>query len=77
MFFSAWDYTLLGLSIKHIGHQYSLIGPNLYLVIFVIADIVSLVLQAIGGGGAAMDAKEYRDTTTNTHISASDVYVMS
>lgn len=56
--------------IKALGKEYSLMGPNLYLIVFVIADIVSLVLQAIGGGGAAINAKNYEDTKSNTHISA-------
>lgn len=41
----------------------------MYLVIFIIADIISLVLQAVGGGGAAVQAQNFEDTTSNTHIS--------
>lgn len=55
--------------IKHLGSQYSLLGAKWYLIIFVIADIISLVLQAVGGGGAAVQAQRYEDTTSNTHIS--------
>lgn len=69
VFFSAWDYTLLGMCIRHLGPQYSLLGPKWYIIVFVIADIVSLVLQAIGGGGAAVQAQNYEDTDKNTRIS--------
>ncbi|BEJ16825.1 hypothetical protein CspHIS471_0602260 [Cutaneotrichosporon sp. HIS471] len=68
VFFSAWDYTLLGHCIKVLGREYSLIGPNWYLIIFIIADIISLVLQAVGGGGAAVQAQKFEDTTSNTRI---------
>ncbi|CAK9779551.1 RTA1-domain-containing protein [Cutaneotrichosporon oleaginosum] len=68
VFFSAWDYTILGFCIKVLGPQYSLIGPNWYLIIFIIADIISLVLQAVGGGGAAVQAQRFEDTTSNTRI---------
>lgn len=71
VFFSAWDYTILGHCIKVLGPQYSLIKPNMYLIIFIIADIISLVLQAVGGGGAAVQAQNFEDTSTNTHISES------
>lgn len=42
----------------------------MYLIIFIVADIVSLVLQAIGGGGAAVKAKQGEDTDKSTKISA-------
>ena len=41
----------------------------MYLAVFVTADIVSLVLQAIGGGQAAVQAEAGNDTTKSTHIS--------
>ncbi|GMK58382.1 hypothetical protein CspeluHIS016_0504140 [Cutaneotrichosporon spelunceum] len=73
VFFSAWDYTLLGHCIKVLGPQYSLIAPNWYLIIFVIADIISLVLQAVGGGGAAVQAQRFEDTTGSTRIMLSGI----
>lgn len=71
VFFSAWDYTLLGACIRHLGAEYSLLGPKWYLIVFIIADIVSLVLQAVGGGGAAVQAQNFEDTKSNTRISES------
>lgn len=35
---------------------------------FVAADIVSLILQAVGGGGAAVAAQDYGDTDNSTRI---------
>lgn len=60
---------LLGECIKRLGHQYSILGPAWYMIIFITADVVSLVLQAIGGGGAAVAAENYDDTTSSTRIS--------
>lgn len=62
------DYTLLGFCIRYLGSEYSLIPPNAYIIIFVAADIISLILQAVGGGGAAVAAQDYKDTTESTHI---------
>ncbi|KAK1920776.1 RTA1 like protein-domain-containing protein [Papiliotrema laurentii] len=67
-FFSAWAYTLLGYCITFLGPAFSLLKPKFYLLVFVIADIVSLVLQAIGGGGAAVKAQNGEDTGKSTKI---------
>lgn len=60
---------MLGACIARMGPQYAVLGAKWYLVVFIIADIVSLVLQAIGGGGASMAAQNGTDTTNSTHIS--------
>jgi hypothetical protein len=57
------------MAIQRLGQEYSFIGHELYVVIFIIADIVSIIVQAVGGGGAADDAKNYTSTKKNTHIS--------
>ncbi|KAJ9094716.1 hypothetical protein QFC21_005874 [Naganishia friedmannii] len=67
-FFSAFDYTLLGLCIKHLGEEYSLLNSKWYMILFVIADVISLVIQAVGGGRAAVQSQNYEDTTTSTNI---------
>jgi hypothetical protein len=53
VFFSAFNYTLLGQLITRLGPEYSFLRPKLYIAIFVGSDVLSLVLQAIGGGWAA------------------------
>ncbi|KAJ9108611.1 hypothetical protein QFC19_002329 [Naganishia cerealis] len=67
-FFSAFDYTLLGLCIKHLGEEYSLLNSKWYMILFVIADVISLVIQAVGGGRAAVQSQNHEDTTTSTNI---------
>ncbi|OWZ44968.1 hypothetical protein C356_03229 [Cryptococcus neoformans c45] len=53
VFFSAWDYTILGIAIQNLGRQYSMLAPKAYVALFVTCDIISLILQAVGGGWAA------------------------
>ncbi|WWD21830.1 hypothetical protein CI109_106318 [Kwoniella shandongensis] len=68
VFFSAYDYVVLGMAIKRLGPQYSLIPANWYFIIFITADLVSLILQAIGGGQAASSAADGAPTQTATNI---------
>ncbi|ORX36216.1 RTA1 like protein-domain-containing protein [Kockovaella imperatae] len=67
-FFSAWAYATLGYCIQRLGPRFSLLKPTMYLAVFVTADVVSLILQAIGGGKAAVQAEAGTDTTQATHI---------
>ncbi|WVW79820.1 hypothetical protein I302_101790 [Kwoniella bestiolae CBS 10118] len=67
-FYSAWAYTILGYCITQLGHAYSLLRPRMYLAVFVTADVISLVIQAIGGGKAAVAAQEGTDTHAATKI---------
>ncbi|OWT39239.1 hypothetical protein J008_03205 [Cryptococcus neoformans] len=53
VFFSAWDYTILGIAIQNLGRQYSMLAPKAYVALFVTCDVISLILQAVGGGWAA------------------------
>ncbi|RAH48048.1 RTA1 domain-containing protein [Aspergillus brunneoviolaceus CBS 621.78] len=53
-FFTAGIYVLLGRFIALMGPETSMLSPKLYLWIFVTCDIVSLVVQAIGGGLASI-----------------------
>ena len=73
VFFSAWDYTLLGIAISKLGPQYSVVGPRYYLFIFLTADIISLVLQAVGGGQASAAATSGVPTTSATNIMVSGI----
>jgi hypothetical protein len=52
-FFSAALYVVLMRMAQIVGKQYSPIPPVLYIVIFSTADVISLVIQAIGGGMAS------------------------
>ncbi|KAL1410302.1 hypothetical protein Q8F55_004308 [Vanrija albida] len=68
VFFSAWDYTMLGACIARLGPQFAVLGAKWYLMVFIVADVVSLVLQAIGGGGASVAAQDGKDTSKSTNI---------
>ncbi|RBR09327.1 uncharacterized protein FIESC28_09935 [Fusarium coffeatum] len=51
---SAPIYLSLGRVVKAYGRQFSLMAPRTYAIIFICSDVVSLVLQAMGGGMAAV-----------------------
>ena len=52
-FFSAAIYYILGEMITQYGRRYSLISARMYLAIFVSFDIISIVIQAVGGASAS------------------------
>ena len=62
-FFTAGIYVLLGYFIKALGRDSSILSPNLYLWIFCTCDIISLVVQAIGGGLASVEADKINGNT--------------
>ncbi|KAI9369102.1 RTA1 like protein-domain-containing protein [Aspergillus egyptiacus] len=68
-FYTAGIYVLLGQFIRILGRDSSILSPKVYLWIFVTCDIVSLVIQAIGGGMASTEAeKENGNTDPGTNI---------
>ena len=68
VFFSAFDYIILGVAIRRLGPQYSVLRPGWYLTVFLTADIISLILQAVGGGQASASAGTGAPTQTATDI---------
>lgn len=68
VFFSAYDYIILGIAIRKLGPQYSLLRPSWYLIVFLTADIISCILQAIGGGKASASAGEGAPSQNATDI---------
>lgn len=62
-FFTAGIYVLLGYFIKALGRDSSILSPSLYLWIFCTCDIISLVVQAIGGGLASVEADKINGNT--------------
>lgn len=68
VFFSAYCYTILGAAINVLGPQYSALEPRNYFIVFITADLVSLILQAIGGGQAASAAATSSPTKSATDI---------
>ncbi|KIW82567.1 hypothetical protein Z517_05594 [Fonsecaea pedrosoi CBS 271.37] len=67
----AFNSAAIYLVLKHItlafGPQYSKIRPNWYTWIFITGDLISLIIQAIGGGMAATadDNQSQQDTGDN------------
>lgn len=59
---------MLGFCITQLGPEYSLLPPTAYIAVFVVADVVSLILQAVGGGGAAIAAQNIKSTHDATQI---------
>lgn len=52
-FMAAGNYILLGRIIPVLGSKYSFIHPLSYTIVFVTGDVISLVIQAVGGGQAS------------------------
>ncbi|PYH90125.1 RTA1-domain-containing protein [Aspergillus ellipticus CBS 707.79] len=67
-FFTAGIYVLLGRFIHLLGPETSILSPKLYLWIFVTCDVVSLVVQAVGGGMASIEVNKINgNTAPGTH----------
>jgi len=65
-FFTAGVYVLLGPLIIIFGRSSSILSPKLYLWIFCTCDVLSLVIQAIGGGMASTASSNGTDTKPGT-----------
>jgi hypothetical protein len=68
-FVTAGIYVLLGRFIQILGRESSYLSPKFYLWIFCTCDVISLVIQAAGGGIASVEsAKTDGNTTPGTNI---------
>lgn len=69
VFFSAALYVLLGILIIQLGRKSSILSPKMYAIVFCACDVVSLVIQAIGGGMASSESdKVGGDTKPGTNV---------
>lgn len=59
---------LLGSFIRIFGRKSSILSPAMYLWIFCTCDVLSLVIQAIGGGMASSESDQNEDTKPGTDI---------
>ncbi|KAJ4490779.1 RTA1-like protein, partial [Lentinula aciculospora] len=59
----AGNFIILGSIIQQLGPKYSRIPPWWYTIIFCSCDLISLLVQAIGGGMAATAAGKNKDPT--------------
>jgi len=48
-FMTAGLFITLGLIVNRLGVQYARLRPKVYSIVFIIADLVALVVQAVGG----------------------------
>lgn len=68
-FFAAGLYVLLGVLIKQLGPQTSALSPSRYAIIFCTCDVISLVVQAVGGALAAKASVDVNgNSATGTHV---------
>ncbi|ONH66080.1 Sphingoid long-chain base transporter RSB1 [Cyberlindnera fabianii] len=67
-FIMAAIYYLLGQLVMVYGTQFALLRPMWYSYIFIACDVISLTVQAAGGGLAATALKEFRSSDGGTHV---------
>ncbi|MCJ1252227.1 hypothetical protein MMC24_000031 [Lignoscripta atroalba] len=73
-FFTAGCYIILGKLIPILGHHTSPLSPALYLWIFCTCDVVSIIMQGIGGGLASTAFQTgVGDPKTGTNIMVSGI----
>lgn len=53
-FFSAANYVLLNRLVRVTGCRFSMITPDSFTVMFIVADVLCLTIQGVGGGMAGM-----------------------
>ncbi|TVY84947.1 Uncharacterized protein LSUE1_G002740 [Lachnellula suecica] len=68
VFVTAAIYVLLGLLIMLLGREASILSPRMYNIVFVTCDVISLVLQAIGGAMASQASGQRKDPTPGTNV---------
>lgn len=76
-FYSAALYYLLAEFIRRWGRRFSPFSPNLYLWIFISFDLLSIVLQGVGGGlaAAALGSDNGASPDNGTHIMLAGIIV--
>ncbi|ORY66946.1 RTA1 domain protein [Leucosporidium creatinivorum] len=76
-FYSATVYGVLGMLIRAIDPnvQYSLLKPSLYLWIFCLADLLAIVVQAVGGAMAALALQDDKESSTGTNIMVAGIAI--
>jgi len=67
-FLIAANFIILGRLIRNIGTQYSRLKPNMYAIVFCLADLVALVIQAVGGAKASLAVENGNDPEAGGHI---------
>lgn len=68
VFVTAALYVLLGIFIILLGRESSLLSARMYAIVFMTCDIISLVVQAVGGAMASSGSSNGEDPKTGTDI---------
>lgn len=61
-------YVLLGMFIVLVGPKSSTLSPRMYAIVFLTCDVVSLIVQAVGGAMASMASSNREDPWPGTRI---------
>lgn len=67
-FIMAGVYCLLAKFVVIYGESYSRVAPLVYTLIFVACDLISIIIQAVGGGISATALYDNKSTEDGTHI---------
>ncbi|KAL9094938.1 MAG: hypothetical protein Q9165_002888 [Trypethelium subeluteriae] len=72
-------YYILSQLLQHWRQQgythYSPLSPRLYLIIFISFDLLSIIIQGVGGGIAASANNDDKDTAPGTHIMIAGIII--
>ncbi|GAA5990631.1 hypothetical protein JCM10908_003161 [Rhodotorula pacifica] len=76
-FYSASLYWAGGLAIAHVAPQKSWLSGNAFKITFIIADVVSLVVQAVGGGmaGSAVGTTNVQQGRNGSNIMLAGIVI--
>ncbi|KAF9564179.1 RTA1-like protein [Agrocybe pediades] len=66
--FLAANFVIFGIIIQRLGTQFSRLSPKWYTILFCTCDVVSLVIQGVGGGKAAVAADNGEDPTPGGRV---------
>ncbi|KAK0203207.1 RTA1-domain-containing protein [Desarmillaria ectypa] len=64
----AANFVILEKLIQHLGTEYSRLSPKAYMILFCTCDVISLVVQAFGGGLASSAVSRGTDPEKGGHI---------
>ncbi|KAF8799461.1 RTA1-like protein [Phlegmacium glaucopus] len=64
----AANFVIFGVIIHRVGVQYSRLSPKAYTIFFLTCDVISLVVQGVGGGIAAVASGLGKDPTKGGRI---------
>ncbi|KAE9407123.1 RTA1-like protein [Gymnopus androsaceus JB14] len=72
----AATFVILGQIIEQMGTSYSRLSPKMYTVLFCSADVISLVVQAVGGSKAALSFAQGTSPVSKTDNSIKGGHIM-